>query len=327
MHRNTRPLLSLMAALSLVVAGSGAVGASSSIGASASSGALSTGTEVLPIYRGDRVRATKSARTVRTNNLLSNGGAVQVTPKVYISWWGPEWANGFSTGAYTSVQAQAYNVDFFSNVGGSAWNNVVKQYCKNVPRGTQFCSSVSGAVNVTNPAGQFAGAWNDPTSVPANPTQNDIASAAIRLQQHVGPLDPNATYMVFTPSGKSMSGFGTQWCAWHSWTTINGSQLAYAYIPYMPDAGVSCGRNFVNATNSTYGNGWFDGFSVVAGHEYSEAETDPFPSAGWVDRNGAENADKCAWSGASRNINLGGQSYAVQPTWSNAIKACAMSAT
>jgi len=321
MHRRTRPLLSLMAALSLVFAGSGVVGASSAMSASASSGAFSAGTEVMPIYGGDRLHATKFSRTVRTNNLLSNGGAVQVTPKVYISWWGPEWAKGFTTGGYTSVQAQTYNVGFFNNVGGSGWNNVVKQYCKNVPRGTQFCSTVSGAVYITNPAGQLGDPWNDPTSVPSSPTQNDIAAAAIRLQQHVGALDPNATYMVFTPSGKSMSGFGTQWCAWHSWTTTNGSQLAYAYIPYMPDAGTSCGRNFVNATN-----GWFDGFSVVAGHEYSEAETDPFPSAGWVDRYGAENADKCAWSSSSGNISLGSQSYAVQPAWSNSIKGCAMSA-
>jgi hypothetical protein len=323
MRPNTRPLLSLMAALSLVVAGSGAVGASSPSGSSSSSGALSAGTEVMPIYRGFEPRAVRQARSVHNNNLASKGGAVQVTPKVYISWWGPEWAAGFSTGGYTSSQAQAYNAGFFGNVGGSGWNNVVKQYCQKVPIGTQLCSAVSGAVYITNPTGQFAGAWNDPYPVPAKPTQSDIAAAAIRLQQHYGANgapDPNATYMVYTPSGKSMSGFGTQWCAWHSWTTTGGKQLAYAYIPYMPDAGTSCGANFVNT------NGWFDGFSVVAGHEYSEAETDPFPSSGWVDRYGAENADKCAWSSLSRNITLNGQPYAVQPTWSNASSGCAMSA-
>jgi serine protease len=92
----------------------------------------------------------------------------------------------------------------------------------------------------------------------------------------------------------------------------------------MPDAGASCGANFINGVNNAYGNGYFDGFSVVAGHEYSEAETDPFPSSGWVDRQGAENADKCAWSASSGNISLGSHDYAVQPTWSNAIGDCAM---
>ena len=105
-------------------------------------------------------------------------------------------------------------------------------------------------------------------------------------------------------------------------TTSNGNKVAYAYIPYMPDAGGSCGMNFVNA------NGYFDGFSIVGGHEYVEAQTDPFTSSGsygWYDSGGAENGDKCSWSSSSGNISLGGKSYAVQPIWSNASSSCAMS--
>ena len=310
MHRSAR-LAALIAALSMVVAATGLASAHPSP-------ALTPGTEVLPIFRG--VQAANPHKPQRNNNLLTHCGAIQTTPKVYISWWGPEWASGFSTGGYSSAQAQTYNIGFFSNVGGSGWNNVVKQYCQNVPSGTQNCASVSGAVNIVNVAGQFGSAWNDTTAVPANPTQADIFAAAQRLRAQVG-YDAEATYMVYTPHGKSMSGFGTQWCAWHSSGSTASGPLAYAYIPYMPDAGASCGVNFVN------GNGWFDGFSVVAGHEYSEAETDPFPSSGWVDRNGAENADKCAWSASSGNITLSGHSYAVQPTWSNATGGCAMSAS
>jgi hypothetical protein len=320
MHRTSRTLLSAIAALSLLVAASGLASARTSPPWSAM---LSVGTEVLPIFRGH----VQDAGHTRSNrkNIFSHGGAIQRTPKVYISWWGPEWASGFSTGGYSSATAQTYNINFFTNVGGSAWNNIVKQYCQNVASGTQYCSTVSGAVYITNPTGQFQNAWNDTTAVPASPTQSQIAAAAVRLQQHFGALDPNATYMVYTPHGKSMSGFGTQWCAWHSSTTVGAGPLAYAYIPYLPDAGASCGANFINGNNS-YGNGYFDGFSVVAGHEYSEAETDPFPNSGWLDRQGAENADKCAWSASSGNITLGSHVYAVQPTWSNATGGCAMSA-
>ncbi|HTI29862.1 MAG TPA: hypothetical protein VL687_05845 [Methylomirabilota bacterium] len=318
MHRSRR-LIALLAAISMTVVGAG-------LATAHPSAALSPGTEVLPIFRG-HVQPANSHKPVRNNNLSSHGGAIQRTPTVYISWWGPEWSTGFSSGGYTSAQAQTYNTDFFSNVGGSAWNNVVKQYCQNVPSGTQNCSSVSGAVYITNPANQLGNVWNDSTTVPSSPTQTDIFNAAKRLQQHFGSLDPEATYLVYTPHGKSMNGFGTQWCAWHSSGSTTGGSLAYGYIPYMPDAGASCGMNFVNNTNSTYGNGYFDGFSVVAGHEYSEAETDPFPSSGWVDRNGAENADKCAWSASSANIHLGSHDYAVQPTWSNAISGCAMTAS
>jgi serine protease len=271
------------------------------------------------------VQPANPHKPTRNNNLSSHGGAIQVTPKVYISWWGPEWGSGFSSGGYSSAQAQTYNTGFFSNVGGSGWNNVVKQYCQNVPSGTQNCASVAGAQYITNLASQFAGAYNDTTAVPSSPTQTDIFNAAKRAATHFG-YDPEGTYLIYTPHGKSMNGFGTQWCAWHSSGSTSSGPLAYGYIPYMPDAGVSCGANFINANNS-YGNGYFDGFSVVAGHEYSEAETDPFPSSGWVDRNGAENADKCAWSASSGNISLGGHSYAVQPTWSNATGGCAMSAS
>jgi hypothetical protein len=316
MHPTSR-IVALFAALSMVVAGSGLASAHPA-------GTLSAGTEVLPIFRG-HVQPANPHKPPRNNNLSSHGGPIQVTPKVYISWWGPEWSSGFSTGGYSSAQAQTYNTGFFGNVGGSAWNNVVQQYCMNVPSGTQNCSSVGGAVYISNPAGQFGGAWNDPTTVPSSPTQANIFSAAQRLAAHFG-YDPEATYMVYTPTGKSMNGFATQWCAWHSSGSTSNGQLAYGYIPYMPDAGASCGVNFINANNS-YGNGYFDGFSVVAGHEYSEAETDPFPNSGWLDRGGAENADKCAWSASSGNIGLGGHSYAVQPTWSNARNGCAMSAT
>jgi hypothetical protein len=320
MHRSAR-LAALLAALCMLAASAGLASADSS-----SSAALSPGTEVFPIFRG-HVEQARPNKPGHSNNLSTHGGAIQTIPKVYISWWGSEWSgNGFNTGGYTSGQAQTYNTDFFSSVGGSAWNNVVKQYCQNVPSGTQNCSSVVGAVYITNPTGQFGGAWNDATAVPSNPTQSDIFAAAQRLRAQFG-YNANATYMVYTPHGKSMSGFGTQWCAWHSSGSTANGPLAYAYIPYLPDAGASCGANFINGGNNAYGNGYFDGFSVVAGHEYSEAETDPFPSSGWIDRQGAENADKCAWTALSGNIDLGSHHYAVQPTWSNAISGCAMSAS
>ena len=76
--------------------------------------------------------------------------------------------------------------------------------------------------------------------------------------------------------------------------------------------------NFVNGGSS----GYFDGFSIVGGHEYAETITDPYPNSGWLDGRGAENGDKCAWissgQGAAANISLGGNNYAVQSLWSNA---------
>lgn len=264
-------------------------------------------------------------------NLLYHGGPVETTPAVYISWWGSAWSSGFATGGYTSGQAQTYISNFFSNVGGSRWENIVTQYCQGVPNGTVNCGS-SGS-HILNVSGQLAGTWNDTSPVPANGqiTNTDVANAAIRLAQHFG-YNANATYFVLTPSGDSESGFaanGGSWCAWHGVTNYSADgEMAFAYVPYQPDAGASCGMNFVNSTNSAYGNGYFDGFSIVGGHEYAEAETDPFTASGqyaWYDRRGNEIGDKCAWSALSTNITLGSNFYAVQPLWSNANSGCVTS--
>ncbi|HKW22278.1 MAG TPA: hypothetical protein VJO13_12925 [Ktedonobacterales bacterium] len=265
-----------------------------------------------------------SPQAVTNSSMTYHGGPVSLAPTVYISWWGSQWNTGFSTGGYTSAQAQSYITGFFGNVGGSSWHQIDTQYCQGVAIGTVNCGT-SGQ-HITNGAGELAGTWVDTTSLPRRISQSSIASAAVRLMNHFGGFNANAIYLVFTPSGHSMSGFGTQWCAWHSNTSSGGNNVAYGYIPYMPDAGASCGMNFVNASNNSFGNGYFDGFSIVSGHEFAEAETDMNPNTSatvaWQGPGGGsdENGDKCAWNqngGTSANISLGGNNYAVQPIWSN----------
>ena len=301
-------LLALVALLSLgALAGAGATSAD----------AKKPDGEAFVVLKTRDLHAASRLRPSQTNLLASRGGSVQTSTRIYISSWGTEWTGGFTSKGVTSAAARTYVEGFFGNVGGSNWINTDNQYCQGVPSGTTNCASYSTAVYITNAGGQFAGSWADTTTVPANPTQSDIAAAADRLRLQFGQgADANATYMVFTPSGKSMSGFGTQWCAWHSSASTAAGRIAYAYIPFMPDAGASCGAGFVNAGN------YLDGFSIVAGHEYEEAKSDPFPNGGWLDRNGAENADKCAWNSLSNNISLGGNNYAVQPLWSNKKPGC-----
>jgi hypothetical protein len=277
--------------------------------------------EMTPHHMG--IRGAKPQPKPATAPLTYHGGPVETTPAVYIVYWGSQWGTGFSTGGYTSAQARTYVQGFFGNVGGSSWDNIDKQYCQGVAVGTINCGS--SGTHITNPSGQLKGTWIDTVTLPSSITQSGIASEAVKAVGHFG-YNKNATYLVFTPSGHSMSGFGTQWCAWHSSTSSSSGTVAYGYIPYMPNAGTSCGMNFVNSTNNSYGNGYFDGFSIVAGHEYAEAATDPHPSSGWVDSSGAENGDKCAWSSLSTNITLGSHFYAVQPIWSNSPSGCLTSA-
>jgi serine protease len=122
--------------------------------------------------------------------------------------------------------------------------------------------------------------------------------------------------VIATAHGNSASGFGTQYCAWHSSTSSSGGNIAYTNLPYITDAGASCGANFNNLGPKA-------GITIVGGHEMAETITDQFPNGGWLDRNGEENADKCAWissgQGASATVPLaGGVTYPVQSLWSNA---------
>jgi hypothetical protein len=281
---------------------------------------LATGNGVHTKHYWKVKKAAPSGTLSTAGNLAFAGGDVLVSPAIYIDYWGPEWAAGFSTGGYSSAAAQAYINAFFANLGGSPWLSITTQYCQGAPAGATGCPS--GSAMITNPPGQLKGTWNDSANaVPSSPVDADIEREVARAVSHFG-SNPNAVYMVFTPSGKSESGFGTNWCAWHGWNSAVGN-VAYAYIPYQPDAGRSCGMNFTNR-NDAFGHGYFDGFSIVGGHEYTEAVTDPFPNSGWLDSASEEIADKCAWSSASGNITLGSNFFAAQPLWSNAGSSCAM---
>jgi len=252
-------------------------------------------------------------------SLLSfHGGSVgvQTAPKVYLVTWG--WTSDPSG-------EESILTRFFNGVGGSSWNNSVTQYCESVPSGTTNCASVSSAVYAGNPTNMLGGVWDDPSTAPTQPSQSQLAGEAQRAAAHfaaLGSVDvKNAQFVIATAHNKNASGFGTQYCAWHSSTSSSSGTLAYTNLPYITDAGASCGANFVSGPT--------DGITIVEGHEMAETETDPYPNGGWLDSRGSENGDKCAWissgSGASRTITLSTGTFAVQTLWSNATGSCVIS--
>jgi serine protease len=282
------------------------------------------------------------------NDIIYHGGnagpgaiGVQTTPAVYLVYWGTEWANGFTTPdtdgtLYSSKTLQNYLNTFMANLGGSPWAAVQTQYCRNVPAGTTSCAGIPGAEYIGNPKHQLKGVWTDPTPVPddivtlglaENLVDDPLAMEAQRAAAHFG-FDPNATYIIMTPPRPIGTGQPV-YCGYHSQTTSvdglgNPFRIEYSFIPWQntnwPILGQTCGLHNVNATSNAFGNGIFDSWSIVVGHEYSEAVTDPDNFVGvqdgWNDAQTSENADKCAWT-ETQNITLGGHKFAVQPTWSN----------
>jgi hypothetical protein len=283
-----------------------------------------------------------------TNDLVWHGGnagagaiGVETTPAVYLVFWGSQWSTGFQTAdtdgtLFASKTLQNYVKSFFSSVGGSPWGNIQTQYCNQVLPASASC--VGGAGFITNPKRQLKGVWTDAAPVPddivtlglaENLVDDPIAQEAIRASAHFG-YDADATYIVLTPPSTVATG-EPAYCGYHTQTSSidglgNPYRLQYAFIPWLnqnwPGVGTTgCGMHFVNASSNAFGNGIFDGWSIVTGHEYSEAVTDPDNIAswqdGWLDASGSENGDKCAWASNTQNIALGGHSFAVQPMWSN----------
>lgn len=263
---------------------------------------------------------SKPARPRRTNNLSYQGGiggiGVETAPKVYLVVWGSQWGtNGDPSGEVSLLQS------FFGKAGGSSWLNSVTQYCQGVAVGTVTCPS--GSQHAGNQLGIYANTWTDTTSAaPSQPTQSQLAAEAVRAAAHFGnttsAVNNTVQYVIATATHNNSSGFGTQYCAWHSSTSSSAGNIAYTNLPYITDAGASCGAGF-------NGLGSKAGITIVEGHEMAETITDQFPNGGWLDRNGAENGDKCAWTSGTSNQSLNGTLFPVQPLWSNASSSCVTS--
>jgi hypothetical protein len=280
------------------------------------------------------------------NDLLFHGGVIERVPSVYLVFWGTEWKKGFRTddsgststlgsispspvtASYTGAQAMSYITKFFANIGGSKWNGTQTQYCDNIPILSTSCEGNKGARYITNPKNQLKGVWIDPSPISdpivtsglaENLTNDPIATEAVKASKHFG-FHPDATYFVLTPPGHSATAYGSVYCAYHSEVTnVNGHGIRYSFIPYVMEQGGGCAQYGVNKKADAFGHGFFDPYSIVAGHEYAEAETDPdsWPfQDGWNDIQTSENGDKCAYFNM-QNIRIGPYYFAVQPLWSN----------
>lgn len=116
------------------------------------------------------------------------------------------------------------------------------------------------------------------------------------------------------------SGFGTTYCGWHTYGAISRSNN----IPYIAFQNFTSQYNSACSaqTTSPNGNVALDAMASVMVHEVDEVLTDPYLNA-WYDVNGAESADKCAWTfgtiystgTAKYNVQLGSLKYLIQQDW------------
>jgi len=258
-------------------------------------------TYYMPHYMGTRFMSYPEVKP--DIQMVYRRGPVLVAPKMYLIIWGYELAGDPS-------RVKPLLKQYAKVIGGSQYNNIYTQY-------SQIISGVQ--TYITNPSNQFGAIWSDDANkVPAHPRDAQIAAEAIKGVAHFG-YDPNGSYVVATPHLHSSSGFGTLWCAYHGSTIFEGKVISYTDLPYIPDAGASCGANFTSPPpDETSVN---EGVTIVEGEEYGESVTDPNPPSGWYNKFYGEIGDICAWQNIV-NDPFGSKSYTSQPMFSNASGFC-----
>jgi serine protease len=276
---------------------------------------------------GDKPAIGKAQACIEPNcNLGYNAGPVQHSPKVWVVFWGPNWPSDVNQTA-----VENYMLSFYSGLGASddTWSQTTSQY-----------SDGTGVPRFT--AGVLTAAAFDASTPPAEVAPSDIAAEAVAAANFFKIADvPDAQVVVAAQSGTCFSdGFAgsscqpvqSSYCGWHSATSYGSGHLSFTNFPYQLDAGAACGENFINAGSA----GTLDGVSIIGGHEFAEAVTDPTPNSGYIDLSdnvsGGEIADKCIWGGvlwgssdAAGNVTLKTGTYAMQSLWSNTVGGCVMS--
>jgi serine protease len=297
--------------------------------------------------------AVTGDETLSYNGGVDGIGVTSGPPKVYLVFWGTQWgtagtdagANMTFTGDPTS--AAPYIQQWIKGLGTNdeLWSGVMTQYCDgpSVAAGATSCPASAPHVGYPH-GGVLAGVWYDNSAqAPWAATGHDIAAEAVKAAGHFGNTtqasNRYAQYVIVSPTGTQPDGFNTPeggFCAWHDFngdTTLTGGaatsvygDIAFTNMPYVTDAGMSCGAYFVNSE--------LDGFSLVGGHEYAETITDQNPAGGWINNtgsayNGQENADECSWisfgQGAAELVAFSTGSFAMQSTWSNDTNRCDIS--
>jgi len=243
------------------------------------------------------------------NGISYHNGPVMVSGiTVYPIWYGN-----------ISASTKSVISGFLANVGGSPYFNINTTY---------YNASNQKVQNTATSLKLSTSSYSDTSyALGTNLSDANIQSlVATAINGGSVPNDVNGFYLVITaPDVSESSGFLTQYCGWHTYSTIGNTPIKYSFVGD-PTAGMTACASKLNYTSSPNGNPAADAMVSVVAHELEEAATDPQISA-WYDGSRAENADKCAWkfgttktatNGSSYNVVVGTNQYLIQQNWVNA---------
>ncbi len=220
----------------------------------------------------------------------------------YYIWYG-NWSGNSATTILT---------DLMQNIAPSTYYNINTTY---------YNASNAHVVNSVTYGGSTTVGYTHGTTLSDSGVQAVVSDA---ITSGALPNNSSGVYFVLTSADViESSGFCTQYCGWHTYGTIAGSNIKYAFIGN-PDR---CPSSCEAQTTSPNGNAGADGMASIIAHELEEAVTDPNINA-WYQGRYQENADLCAWTfgstytvanGSAANMHLGTRDYLIQQNWVNAL--------
>ena len=242
----------------------------------------------------------QAARTnVKTSNLTYHGGPVMTTSvAVTAIYWGPGWAgSSFTSDKVTGLTS------LYSQYGNSPHAGISTQYTQS--------NGAKTSIEV-----RFSNSLTDSATAASSATSSvfDKVVSAVGFPN----LSNDGYYPVYTDIPRGTAGY----CAWHSAGTVTSGGVSktikFAFF-FSLDGDSGCDPN---DTRTLYSQGT-EALANVTIHELAEAMTDPQLNA-WFDKQGYENADKCAWQFSTTPVYLAGDTagWKLQGEWDNSKASC-----
>lgn len=247
-----------------------------------------------------KARPGSNGITYHGGPLLGVVGGTPVT--AYYIWYG-NWSGNSATTILT---------DLINNIAPSSYYNINTTY---------YNGSNAHVVNSVTYGGSTNDNYSHGTTLSDSGVQAVVSDAITSGRL---PNNPAGVYFVLTSADvNESSGFCTQYCGWHTFATLAGSNIKYSFVGNAERCPVDCEAQ----TTSPNGNAGADAMASIIAHELEEAVTDPNINA-WYQGRYQENADLCAWTfgtvstaanGSKYNQTFGSRNYLIQQNWVNAL--------
>jgi hypothetical protein len=251
------------------------------------------------------------------SGVVEAGSAAQAAAPVHLIWYGswnatdaamrllPLAVAGASDSPWMRINAAYYSLPSVNNATVNATAGLARRYA-------------TAAMRLATPAVVAGYPYGSALS------DEDVAAIVVDALDSGLPLSSDSMYVVLTSADVVMtSGFCRDYCGWHASGELRGQMLRFAFVgdpTGCPRPSACTPLSAASAPNGALG---ADAMASVLLHELAEVVTDPDLDA-WYDRDGLENADKCAWrfgpappdaQGRVHNVLLGGQRFLIQQNW------------